>query len=179
MKIAVGSGNKIKIEAVKCGFEEAGFTDIEVVGIDVPSGVPEQPFGEEETTTGARNRAQRTKEAHEDADIIVGIESGIMADDCDMAIIVCLRRDEDDFHEHIGLSEKVPFPKEYIEEARIRDFAKVTVGQVMEEAGHVKDKKDPHLTLTGISRTKYLVATVTKLAEEILETKPVCGFGCR
>jgi len=94
MKITVGSENKIKIDAVKTGFEKAGFTDITVVGINVPSGVPEQPYGEAETCTGARNRARKTLEHFTDADIIVGIESGIMDDNCDVAIIYCLNADD-------------------------------------------------------------------------------------
>jgi len=75
MKVNVGTGNSLKVEAVRSVFAEAFPTeDIEVSAINVPSGVPEQPFGEE-VATGALNRART---AIRDADYGVGIEAGIV-----------------------------------------------------------------------------------------------------
>lgn len=167
MKIAVGTENKVKLDAVKRGFEKAGFTDFTVVGVNVPSGISEQPFGETETLLGAKNRAQRTLDSYSDADIVIGIESGIMEDNCDLAIIYCLTEPEGYKIEHKKLSDKVQFPSESVEEARKRGFETVTVGQVMEEQGVVNNNKDPHLTLTGISRTVYLTEAITDLARDV------------
>ena len=177
MLIAVGSENKIKLDAVRRGFEQAGFTDITVVGFNALSDVAEQPFGKDETLAGAKNRATATLTHFKDADIIVGIESGILEDNSDVAIIYCLNKNEDYDVEHIEMSEKVTFPADCVEEARQRGFATVTVGQVMKERGVVNDQTDPHLTLTGKSRTIYLTDTITKLTEKSLETQP--SAGCR
>lgn len=43
----------------------------------VASGVPDQPFGDEETIAGARARARRAREAA-DADLGVGLEGGVV-----------------------------------------------------------------------------------------------------
>ena len=52
MRIAVGSGNPVKRDATA-----RVFPDATVVAESVPSGVAEQPFGHDETRTGAQNRA--------------------------------------------------------------------------------------------------------------------------
>ena len=53
----------------------------EVIGISVPSGVPDQPIGDEETLQGARNRSLAASGKFPEADLYVGIEGGIMAQD--------------------------------------------------------------------------------------------------
>src|SRR5579875_3394940 len=52
--VAVGSSNGVKIRAAREAFEK--FFECEVKGVDVKSGVSQQPFGEE-TFEGAKNRA--------------------------------------------------------------------------------------------------------------------------
>ena len=173
MLIAVGSANKIKLDAVRRGFEQAGFEDIEVVGQDVPSGIPEQPYGQEQTLLGAQNRVHETLKYFPDADFVVGIESGVMKDNNDVAIVYCLSKDKE---EYTAQSEAVLFPSKSVEEARTRGFDKWTVGKVMEEQGVVKNNKDPHLCLSGKSRTDYLIAVIKTLAEEIFASKPLSGF---
>jgi len=46
-------------------------------GVGFPSGVSDQPMSEEETLTGARNRASNARTAHPNADFWVGMEGGI------------------------------------------------------------------------------------------------------
>jgi inosine/xanthosine triphosphatase len=77
MKVAVGSKNPAKIEAVKQAFEKV-FPDIkwEVVGVEVSSEVSDQPMSDEESITGATNRALKARKALE-ADFGVGAEGGI------------------------------------------------------------------------------------------------------
>ncbi len=72
VRIAVGSANHVKVEAVRSVMERI-YGDVTIVPRDVPSGVPEQPFGDE-TYQGARNRAER---ALGDCDMSVGIEAGV------------------------------------------------------------------------------------------------------
>jgi inosine/xanthosine triphosphatase len=77
MKIAVGSQNPVKIEAVREAFQ-AAFPDenLEVSGVEVGSGISDQPMSDEETIRGATNRAERALRIGE-ADYGVGLEGGI------------------------------------------------------------------------------------------------------
>lgn len=79
MKILVGSLNPVKLKAVEEAFQKYN-NNITVIGINVPSGVSDQPIGDE-TYTGAENRAialseKNNKENHK-AEFFVGIEGGI------------------------------------------------------------------------------------------------------
>ncbi len=63
MKIAVGSTNPTKINAAKMAFEKVFPTEIvEVIGIKVSSGIPDQPQGDKQTIEGATNRAKAALE---------------------------------------------------------------------------------------------------------------------
>lgn len=76
LRVAVGSRNPAKIEAVQKIFSKL-YEDmpLEVNGVETPSGVPAQPFGEE-TIEGAVNRAKSALEKT-NADIGVGVEAGL------------------------------------------------------------------------------------------------------
>ena len=70
--------NPAKIQAILRAFEEIfgeGSCHIDAVGVE--SGVPEQPFGSEETRAGARNRVVNAKALRPQADFWVAIEAGI------------------------------------------------------------------------------------------------------
>ncbi len=77
MKIAVGSKNPVKIACVKEAFEKV-FPDIswDVEGVEITSGVADQPMSDIESITGARNRAQGARDAL-GADYGVGLEGGL------------------------------------------------------------------------------------------------------
>lgn len=79
MKILVGSKNPVKIKAVEEAFS-LYFENIEVIGISVPSNVPDQPINEE-TYLGAENRANELQKINFiknfNADYFIGIEGGI------------------------------------------------------------------------------------------------------
>lgn len=79
MKIIIGSKNPVKLEAVRQAFvlHFGNTPTLEVIGIDAPSGVADQPMSAEETATGAVNRAKHLVLLHTDADYHVGIEGGI------------------------------------------------------------------------------------------------------
>ncbi len=76
MKVAVGSKNPVKIAAVKEAFESFFSQTVDVVGVAVKSGVPDQPT-DSETWQGALNRALNAFKAVEAVDYAVGIEAGI------------------------------------------------------------------------------------------------------
>lgn len=77
MKVAVGSKNPVKIAAAKQAFESVWPKDKwEVVGVNVESGVSEQPMSDAESIKGATTRAKRAiKKLH--ADFGVGQEGGL------------------------------------------------------------------------------------------------------
>jgi len=79
MKVLVGSVNPVKIAAVGEVFERY-FSEVEVVGVAVESGVPAQPVGDE-TFAGAENRALAlvARNAAEGLDAIycAGLEGGV------------------------------------------------------------------------------------------------------
>jgi len=79
IRIAVGTKNPCKISAVRACFSEyfpPSTHEIIIVPKDVPSGVRDQPFGDEETKLGAMNRARAAYESG-DFEFGVGLEGGI------------------------------------------------------------------------------------------------------
>jgi inosine/xanthosine triphosphatase len=76
--IIVASTNPVKIQSVHDGFTRMfPGQAFEVRGISVESGVSVQPMTDEETYTGALNRAKGAARAIPDADYWVGIEGGL------------------------------------------------------------------------------------------------------
>ena len=75
-RVVVGSTNPVKIAAVRAVIERAGAV-ASVDGVEVSSGVREQPFGDAETIRGATQRARAALEAT-GADLAVGLEGGVV-----------------------------------------------------------------------------------------------------
>lgn len=78
MTIVVASLNPVKLRAVESAFanmlpEES----VDVVGVQVSSGVAAQPMTDDETRLGARNRAKNAMGERPDAEFWVGLEGGI------------------------------------------------------------------------------------------------------
>ncbi|HET7037936.1 MAG TPA: inosine/xanthosine triphosphatase [Thermomicrobiaceae bacterium] len=74
-RLALGSTNPAKRAAVE-RVAAALFPACQLATVDVPSGVPAQPWSDEETARGALARAEAARAAL-DADYGVGIESGV------------------------------------------------------------------------------------------------------
>lgn len=77
VKVIVGSTNPVKVESARQAFAEALFSSVEVIGVNVPSNVPDQPMSDQETLLGARNRSHAARERYPEADFWVGIEGGV------------------------------------------------------------------------------------------------------
>jgi inosine/xanthosine triphosphatase len=75
MRIATGSTNPVKCNAVRAVMGPL-HPDAEFVGVEVPSDVPSQPWGNSETRRGAVNRARAALGAT-GADLAVGLEGGV------------------------------------------------------------------------------------------------------
>lgn len=77
MLVAIGSLNPVKIAAARAGFTAVWAEPlVDVIGVDVPSGVSDQPMDNAETIRGARTRATCAL-SETRADYGVGIESGL------------------------------------------------------------------------------------------------------
>ncbi len=114
MKITVGSTNPAKVEAVREILQDyTHLKDAEVMGVEVPSGVSDQPKSLEETLTGAMNRARG---AFTDAQYSIGLESGLFqvpfTKSGHMDVCACAIFDGIEFH--LGLSSGWEFPDKEI-----------------------------------------------------------------
>jgi inosine/xanthosine triphosphatase len=78
-RIAVGSTNPVKVAAARAVFARVAPAAV-VEPVPVPSGVPDQPWGDAETRRGARTRAEAARLAT-GADLGVGFEGGVVAED--------------------------------------------------------------------------------------------------
>ncbi len=83
LHIGVGSTNPVKVSAVLSAVEfvmqkREDKREFSVHGYEVESGVSAQPFTDEETRAGARNRAKNVLDQHAEVDIAFGLEGGVM-----------------------------------------------------------------------------------------------------
>lgn len=79
-KVLIGSENSVKIESTRQSFSKF-FKPLEIHGLPADSGVSAQPFNED-TFTGAKNRAEHVKRINDEqslnANFFVGIEGGVL-----------------------------------------------------------------------------------------------------
>ncbi|WP_044640922.1 DUF84 family protein [Risungbinella massiliensis] len=81
-KVAVGTTNKAKIGAV-----QTVLPTIPIVPLSVPSDVSAQPFSDEETLQGAKNRAIHVLQAAADAEVGIGLEGGVQ--ETEVGLFLC------------------------------------------------------------------------------------------
>ncbi len=115
MKVAIGSKNPVKIASVKEAFEKV-WPDNEFIfeGVDVMSGVSDQPMSDEESIKGGTTRAKLAMEAL-DADFGVGLEGGLQKIngkwfDCGWIVVL-----DKNGREGVGSSVKVITPPKMME----------------------------------------------------------------
>lgn len=83
LRIAVGSGNAVKVAAARAAFERSfPGRALDLQPVKAESGVSDQPFGDKETKLGARNRAVHAAELFQEKfgappDFSVGLEGGV------------------------------------------------------------------------------------------------------
>ena len=111
MKIAVGSVNPSKVDAVKEVLKlYSSLAEAEIVGLNVASGVSDQPKTSQETIEGAINRAKNAY-LHTKCDYGFGLESGLNEYPLagHMVFTVCAIYDGQDYH--LGFSPAFKCPK--------------------------------------------------------------------
>jgi non-canonical (house-cleaning) NTP pyrophosphatase len=71
------TSSRTQIEATRLAFSKTfPACDIIMISVSVPSGVPDQPMGDDQTRQGALNRACNARDMGEAADFFVGLEGG-------------------------------------------------------------------------------------------------------
>ncbi len=150
-RIAVGSRNPVKVSAVTAVVRHFA-PAASVEGVAVASGVPDQPFGDDETMRGAATRARAAREAL-DADIGVGLEGGVVeAGDGQMRSCAWAAVSLRDGRAFVGGSLAMPLPPAVA--ALVRDGM---------ELGHAMD------TLTGARDTKHGAGAVGILTRGMID----------
>ncbi|EER19867.1 conserved hypothetical protein [Perkinsus marinus ATCC 50983] len=132
VRVLVASTNPVKLEAARIGLQPYVNGRLVVSGMTTPSGVSDQPYGDEETLRGARNRLAALCRGTEKADVYVAFEGGVFKTEdgrLHVAAWVCVT-----MHGH-----------DYVSEARTATFqVPPPVQRLMEEEGlelgHADDK---------------------------------------
>lgn len=166
MKILVGSKNPVKVASVEEAFKNY-FKDITVEGIEVESGVSIQPVNDE-TFTGAQNRATRLKELNDaenlGGDYFVGIEGGIAKLFNRWFAFGCMCIIDKNGKVGFGLSPHFELPDSIIEQL----LQGTELGDVMDEIMNQRNTKQHHGAIgfftNGIMNRKELYIEGLKVA---------------
>ena len=154
MKAIIGTVNPGKVQGAREALE-VFYDDPEVIGYKASSHVPDQPVNKD-TLLGARNRVNDTieyaKENHIDADLYMGIESGIIQlYDYWFIINIAVIKDKDGY-ETVGFGPAIPVPEKYVDEIIENGFGTV-MSKIFGESDMGKGAGGVHsLTNDSISR---------------------------
>lgn len=113
-QVVVGSTNPVKLAAVRAVIARVA-PSATVHSVAVASGVPDQPWGDDETRRGAAERARQALNHvdHTTADLGVGVEGGVVEEPdgtlrtCAWAVVVTR-----DGQQGVGGSMAIPLPQE-------------------------------------------------------------------
>jgi inosine/xanthosine triphosphatase len=162
MLVLVGSKNPVKIESVKEAFEKY-FPDVTVLGVEVSSGVSDQPVNDD-TFKGAKNRADALYRINElnklDAQFFVGIEGGII-NICDKWFslgCICIINDEGKVG--FGTSSHFSLPKKIIDKL----LSGIELGKVID-------------SLTDQHNSKQKSGAIGYLTKEVITRKDLYAQG--
>ncbi|HUR68408.1 MAG TPA: inosine/xanthosine triphosphatase [Candidatus Thermoplasmatota archaeon] len=172
-RIAVGSDNPVKLEAVKMAAMRL-FGEADVRGFSVDPGVPAQPF-EDATWEGARRRARLALARWPEADFGVGIEAGLFEVEAAggvMDVQACAVVDVAGRLTY-GQGPGFSYPPDVVEKLR----AGRTVGEVLSDISGVEEigKREGavgwlsrgHVTRTQLTEPAVLMAFLPRLRSEM------------
>ena len=165
MKALIGTANPGKIEGAKQALE-AYFDNVEISGYKASSNVGDQPVNEE-TLEGARNRAKNTMEYAKanniDADLYMGVESGIinLYDTwfiANAAVVI-----DKDGYESIGYGPIFPVPKKYVKDIIETDFGHVVEkifnqSDLGKSVGGINGLTNHSISRIDITRESFIMA---------------------
>jgi inosine/xanthosine triphosphatase len=152
--VAVGSTNPVKVGAAR-GVLTRVAPAADVHGVAVPSGVPDQPWGDAQTIAGAVARAREALAALPGATLGIGFEGGVVEEpdgsvrSCAWAAVAA-----PDGRVGVGGSLAMPLPRAVAERLRAG-----------EELGHAID------ALTGTAGTKHAGGAVAVLTAGLVDRR--------
>ncbi len=166
MKILVGSKNPVKISSVEDALKNY-FDNIEVIGIEVESGVSVQPINDE-TFVGAQNRAIRLKELNDlqnlGAELFVGIEGGITKQFDKWFAFGCMCLLDNNGRIGFGASPHFELPQKVVDKL----LKGIELGDVMDEIMNQQNTKQKHGAIgfftNGVMNRKELYVEGLKVA---------------
>lgn len=127
MRIAVGSTNPVKVEAVRSVIERV-WPEAEIISLAVASGVPSMPMSDADCLTGARNRA-RAARLVQDATLGIGLEGGVNPEPAGLMLLGWVAVTDGNGREGVGCSARLPLPPKIAQ----RVLAGAELGPVMDE----------------------------------------------
>lgn len=136
IQAAVGSTNPTKTRAVE-NVLRVLFSQVEIIELEVPSGIAAQPIGDEDTRKGALNRARAVLELT-DAEWGFGLEGGVIETEFGLmtnAWCVVVARDG-----RIGVGGSANMLLPDVIAKRIRDDGR-ELGEAMDEYANTQDVK--------------------------------------
>jgi inosine/xanthosine triphosphatase len=166
MKILVGSKNPVKISSVEESFANY-FDNLEVIGVEVDSGVSHQPFGDE-TFIGARNRASAlikiNNEQQFNAEFFIGIEGGVIYQFEKWFAFGCMCIIDNNGNVGFGLTPHFELPANVVEELQ----KGIELGEVMDEIQNEENTKQKQGAIgyftNGVMNRKELYIEGLKVA---------------
>lgn len=164
LRLAVASANPVKLTAAKEAFMLSWDKSIELISLDVSSGVPDQPMSYEETRLGAQNRVNNAIEKVE-ADYYIAFEGGVdlFEDGPKTFAVICISNGDEMI---FGQSAILPLPMSIYE----RLLGGAELGTAMDElfnTQNIKQKGGAIGQLTGGLETRmsiYKSATILALS---------------
>ncbi len=178
MKAMIGTANPGKIEGAKLALE-AFYEDVEIEGYKAESGVGDQPVSVD-TVKGAFNRAKNTmnyaKENNIEADLFMGIESGIVNlfgkwFIANAAVVI-----DKDGYDSIGYGPIFPVPDKYVNEIIQSDFGKVMTSifdkaEMGQSVGGVDSLTNHSISRIDITKEAFIMA-LTEHYNDFWNDKP-------
>lgn len=179
VRVAVGSGNGVKVAAVLEEFVRLLPLPTDVRGFAVPSGVPEQPR-DGETLEGARNRAKAALAAWPDADYAIGIEAGLVrypAHEGYLEAQACVVLDRSGLETH-GWGPAFHYPGFVTESALRGEMVSDILGPIANDpalgstTGAIGYLTEGRLDRTALSRLAVLMAFVPRFRRDLYARPP-------
>lgn len=168
--VAVGSANPVKVEAVRREVGAILDFKVESHGLEVASGVPEQPR-DDEVLRGARNRARLAREADPACDYAVGVEAGLVRFPGEAAWVeaqACAVIDADGWETH-GWGPAFHYPPFVTERALRGEMVSSILGPVTGDprigstTGAIGYLSDGRLDRTALTQAAVLMAFVPRI----------------
>ena len=180
MKVVAGTSNPNKLAGIERAFKTY-FKDVELTYVEVPSGVPPQPFGLEQIVEGARNRAINALKASKSCDYGVGVEGGMFKlgghyYEVQVAAIV-----DSDGRITLGLSPSFQVPDRFVDEilkGKARELEEVVdryfkTSDIGRKGGIVKVLSKSAVSRDELSYYSVLMALLPRVNERLYD------LGCK